>query len=124
MGSKTRKANRSACWSAHQPWIIGVLPASPVGHIRQSDQRIRALTRAARDPNDEVRNNATLALGVLARSNAKRINDIDQGTFIAMLNSAAWSDRTKASLLLVHMTADRNSSLLGRILAEAIDSLI
>ena len=41
--------------------------------------------RAARDPDGEVRNNATRALVVLARSNRALVDLIDASTFIAML---------------------------------------
>ena len=40
-----------------------------MGYARQSREQIVAVVRAARDLDDEVRNNATRALGVLVRSN-------------------------------------------------------
>jgi len=64
-----------------------------VGYARQSQDQILALVRAARDPDDEVRNNATRALGVLARSNAALASEIPADTFIDMLNSGVWTDR-------------------------------
>lgn len=58
-----------------------------VGYARQSQDQILALVRAARDPDDEVRNSATRALGVLVRSNATLASEIPPDTFIDMLNS-------------------------------------
>ena len=63
--------------------------------------RLLALRRAARDPDDEVRNNATRALGVLVRSNRALAASIPPDTFIEMLNSGTWSDRNKAGMLLM-----------------------
>src|SRR5207249_2262256 len=57
-----------------------------IGYARQSREQIAALLRAARDPDDEVRNNATRALGVLVRSNPALASEIAPATFIDMLN--------------------------------------
>ena len=86
--------------------------------------RLLALVRAARDPDDEVRNNATRALGVLVRSNRALAASIPPDTFIEMLNSGTWSDRNKAGMLLMEMTASRGSDLLGKIRSMALDPLI
>jgi hypothetical protein len=95
-----------------------------LGYARQSRAQILALVRAARDPDDEVRNNATRALGVLVRSNAALAARIQPDTFINMLNSGTWTDRNKAAWLLLDLTAGRNSDLLGKIRSIALDSLI
>jgi hypothetical protein len=94
------------------------------GYLRQSHGQILALVRAARDPDDEVRNNATRALGVLVRSNAALAAQIPADTFIGMLNSATWTDRNKAASLLMQLTAARNTDLLAKLRASALDSLI
>jgi len=95
-----------------------------VGYARQSQDQILALVRAARDPDDEVRNNATRALGVLVRSNAALASEIPPDTFIAMLNSGIWTDRNKAAALLMQLTAARNSDLLAKIRSLALVSLV
>jgi hypothetical protein len=95
-----------------------------VGYTRQSQDQILALVRAARDPDEEVRNNATRALGVLVRSNAALASQIAPDTFIDMLNSGIWTDRNKGTALLFEFTASRNSDLLAKIRSVALDSLV
>ncbi|MGE5647163.1 MAG: HEAT repeat domain-containing protein [Acidobacteriota bacterium] len=93
------------------------------GYARQSPEQIRALVRAARDPNDTVRNNATRALGVLVASKASLAAQIEPEAFIDMLNSGAWTDRNKALMLLAELTAGRDPNLLARIRSRALDAL-
>ncbi len=95
-----------------------------LGYARQSREQIIALVRAARDPDDEVRNNATRALGVLVRSDPQLASDIAPDTFIEILNSGTWTDRNKGTSLLMQLTAGRNSDLLAKIRSIALDSLI
>lgn len=95
-----------------------------LGYARQSHEQILALVRAARDPDDEVRNNATRALGVLVRSNAALAAEILPDTFIEMLNSGTWTDRNKGTALLMQLTAGRASDLLIKIRSMALDSLL
>lgn len=98
--------------------------AESLGYARQSRAQILALVRAARDPDEAVRNNATRALSVLVRSDAELGRDIQPDTFIEMLNSGSWTDRNKAASLLEQLTASRDAGLLGRIRAVALASLI
>ncbi|MGA3043977.1 MAG: hypothetical protein ABSF54_24650, partial [Bryobacteraceae bacterium] len=77
--------------------------------------QILALVGAARDPDDEVRNNATRALGVLVRSNGALATEIPADTFIAMLNSGTWTDRNKGASLLMELTSARTPDLLTKI---------
>jgi hypothetical protein len=86
-----------------------------VGYARQSHDQILALVGAARDPDDEVRNNATSALGVLVRSNGALATEIPADTFIAMLNSGTWTDRNKGASLLMELTSARTPDLLTKI---------
>lgn len=95
-----------------------------LGYARQSPRQILGLVRAARDSDDEVRNNAIRALGVLARSNTKLAEEIPPATFIEMLSSGGWNDRNKATSLLVALTTSRNPSLLASIHSVALDPLI
>jgi hypothetical protein len=95
-----------------------------VGYMRQSRQQIIALVHAARDPDDEVRNNATRALGVLAKSNPALVSEIPPDTFIAMLNSGILTDRNKGASLLMQLTAARDPVLLAKLRTRAFDSLI
>jgi hypothetical protein len=95
-----------------------------MGYSRQRRDQILALVRAASDPDDEVRNNATRALGVLMRSNAALASEIAPDTFIDMLNSGIWTDRNKGTALLMQLTTERNSDLLAKIRSVAVDSLV
>jgi hypothetical protein len=97
--------------------------ADAIGYARQSREQILALVRAARDPDEEVRNNATRALGVLVRSNAALATEISPDAFIEMLNSGTWTDRNKATSLLMELTAGRDSDLLSKIRSVALDAL-
>ncbi len=98
--------------------------AEALGYARQSRAQILALVRAARDSDEEVRNNATRALSVLVRSNAELGRDVQPDTFIEMLNSGSWTDRNKSASLLEQLTMSRNAEFLGKIRSLALNSLI
>jgi len=119
----------------HEAILLRVLAASTavehrraaseaLGYARQSTRQIRALVAAARDPDAEVRNNATRALGVLASSNAGLARQIPPETFIEMLRSGKWTDRNKAAALLRALTAERDPQLLAKLREQALDALI
>lgn len=95
-----------------------------IGFIRQSRQQILALVHAARDPDDEVRNNAIRALGVLVKSNPRLASEIPPDAFIEMLNSGTWTDRNKGASLPMQLTATRNPALLEKIRTNPLDSLV
>lgn len=94
------------------------------GYARQSSAQTLALVRAARDSDEEVRNNATRALSVRVRSNAELGRDVQPDTFIEMLNSGSWTDRNKSASLLEQLTMSRNAERLGKIRSLALNSLI
>ena len=100
------------------------IASDALGYARQSHEQIVALVHAARDPDEEVRNNATRALGVLVRSKPALASEIQPDTFIEMLNSGKWKNRNKGASLLMQLTAARDSDLLAKIRAIALDSLI
>lgn len=119
---------------AHQPELLQATDSASakdreaasetLGYANQSKEQIAALMRATRDPDDEVRNNATRALGVMLRSGIKLAGEIPAEGFIAMLNSGVWKDRNKATAVLWSMTTARDPELLAKLRAEALDSLI
>src|SRR5262245_45037142 len=98
--------------------------AYALGYTRQSPRQISALVRASRDPDDNVRNDAVRALGVLASSSRKLAAWIPAGTFVAMVNSGLWGDRNKAAALLNILTGPRDARLLRAVRAEARESLV
>jgi len=95
-----------------------------MGYARQSRRQIAALVKASHDPAEDVRNNATRALWVLAASSAQRAARIPAEGFIEMLYSRTWSDRNKASLLLEVLTRSRNPRLLAALQARAREPLL
>jgi len=95
-----------------------------LGYARQSEGQIEALVRASSDPDDEVRNNAVRALGVLVRARPSVASMIRAEAFVAMLSSGAWTDRNKAASLLAAMTFSRPAGLLAELRASNLDSLV
>lgn len=100
------------------------IAAELLGYANQSKRQIADLVWASHDPDDTVRNNATRALGVLARSSPKVASRIPAAGFVEMLNSGKWSDRNKASNLLVWLSQWREPKLLASLRAQALDSLL
>ena len=120
---------------AHEPELLRVLESSAdskqraiaseaLGYARQSRRQVIALMRAARDPDEGVRNAATRAIGVLARANHKLAGQIPPDTFIEMLNSGIWTDRNKGAMVLESLTANRDPAVLTKLRASALDALI
>lgn len=98
--------------------------AEIIGYANESQQQIEALVHATYDPDDDVRNNAVRALGVLASSGARIADQIPASGFVAMLNSGVWTDRNKASFLVETLTQSRNPRLLAELRVRALASLI
>jgi hypothetical protein len=93
-----------------------------------SDKRkvVGDLQEALQDPDDGVRNNATRALSLIAAFAARepgRGIKVSPDAFVRMLNSVVWTDRNKAGLALLALTADRDPKTLARLRAEALPSL-
>ena len=101
-----------------------IVAAYLLGYARQSSQQIAGLVHGSHDPDDDVRNNATRALGVLAGSNAKVAARIPAGGFIRMLSSGSWTDRNKAAWVLAALTGSRDPKVLTRLRSEAWVPLI
>lgn len=100
------------------------MAAHLLGYANQSRRQIADLVWAGHDPDEGVRNNATRALGVLARSGRKVAALIPAGGFIGMLNSGKWTDRNKASALLDALSSWRPPGLLAALRARALESLL
>ena len=101
-----------------------VVAAYLLGYARQSTQQISYLLSASHDMDEGVRNNATRALGVLAQSNPKVAARIPPGDFIRMLSSGSWTDRNKATWVLLSLTKSRDPKLIAQLRSEALVSLI
>jgi len=98
--------------------------AYALGYVQQSKVQVMALVRASRDPDDEVRNNAVRALGVMATSSKTVAAWIPAGQIVPMLNSGIWADRNKAALLMNILTGARDARLLRALRSEALPSLV
>ena len=114
--SLTSDLRMTAIKIANAPCSWGVLefdlPGEALGYARQSPRQVLALMRAARDPDEGVRNNATRAIAVLARANHRLASQISPDTFIEMLNSGIWTDRNKGAMVLMSLTAKRDPAVL------------
>ena len=85
------------------------------------------LVYAMRDPNSDVRNNATRALALIAlygNQHPELKIDVPYEPFIDLLNSLSWTDRNKSSLALMQLTESRNPALLAALKARAFDSIV
>jgi HEAT repeat protein len=99
-------------------WIIGYSP----------DKRaiLGDLINAARDPDDGVRNNATRAIAVIGEFASDRPEmgiRIAPSPFIDMLNSLVWTDRNKATAVLLALTEKPDPEILESLHARALPSL-
>jgi hypothetical protein len=102
-----------------------IAAAALLGYTRQSRSQLAALVRASRDSSDGVRNNATRALIVLARSSPRVAGSIPAAGFIDLLLSGKWTDLNKSSNLLQFITTSRNKELLKRLSRpEVVERLI
>jgi hypothetical protein len=94
-----------------------------------SDKRavVDDLRRAMRDPEPEVRNNATRALALFAdfaREHPASGLSVPPAPFVDLLNSIVWTDRNKASAALLALTERRDAALLAELRQRALSSLI
>ncbi len=100
------------------------IAAAFLGYVPRSTTQIDALAGAVSDPDDEVRNNAVRALSVLSAARSAAPLSIDPQPFVALLFSGKWTDRNKASMLLLRLTERRNSTLLESLRRQAVQPLI
>ncbi|HYE53754.1 MAG TPA: HEAT repeat domain-containing protein, partial [Chitinophagaceae bacterium] len=88
---------------------------------------INDLMHAVNDPGEEVRNNATRALGTLASyaNNHPQLGlHVPAEPFIAMLNSIVWTDRNKGASVLLPLTETRDRILMRSLKEKALPALI
>ena len=99
------------------------LAAQVLAYSGDKQSVVDDLVRAMTDPSDEVRNNAMRALALFAEAvpdSKNRTLRIPAVPFVAFLNSPTWSDRNKASLALVTLSARRDQSVLREIRESAL----
>jgi HEAT repeat protein len=97
------------------------LAAQVLGYLPDKQNAAEILAGALDDPSPAVRNDAARALWVIAmyaQDKPAIRAAIPVDPLIAMMKSLEWTDRNKASLVLMALTASRNSALLARLNAE------
>jgi hypothetical protein len=97
--------------------------AQALGYAERSPEQIAALVAAAFDANDDVRNNAIRALGVLCAAGPDAAHQIPAARFVPLLHSITWSDRNKGTLLFLRMTESRDPALLRLLRDQALAPL-
>ncbi len=119
----------------HAPQIYAVLRSSSdahhraiaaeaAGYVDHSATQINELSRAIRDPDGTVRNNAVRALAVLAGSGITLAAPIEASLFIELLSSDRWADRNKSIAVLVSLTQSREARVLAEIKERSLDALV
>jgi len=84
------------------------------------------LLAAASDADSTVRNNAVRAIAVIveyAENRPEILQHVDPARFIAMLSSSEWSDRNKATGVLLGLTKQPDSRWAERFRGDAVISL-
>jgi len=102
------------------------IAAEVIAYTTDKKAVVADLLYAVQDPDEQVRNNATRALGVMANySNTHPLAaiPIPATLFIRMLHSISWTDRNKASMVLFSLTQSRDTSLLHTLKQEAFPAL-
>ena len=100
------------------------MAADALGYGARTARQAAALVRAARDPDSDVRNNSTRALGEILRADPSAAAQIPPDTFIDMIRSGTWTDRNKSSSVLWPLTQSRDPKLLARLKSQASDALL
>ncbi len=113
---------RHSAVAAHRALAAQVLAYAP-----DRPHVVRELLAAVSDPSDAVRNSAVRALAVLAdwvNANPRAGLVIPAAPFTSLLNSVSWTDRNKGIMVLVPLTASRDSTLLAAARTSALPSLV
>lgn len=103
------------------------LAAQVLGYAADKRDVVADLIYATRDPDDEVRNNATRALWLIAKLAQRKPElgiQVPPATFIDLLNSLVWTDRNKSSYALLETTDKRDPAILAEIRERALPSLV
>jgi hypothetical protein len=117
-----RRVLQSSGDAAHR-----ALAALVLGYAPDKPAVVEDLVYGISDPDEEVRNNAMRALMVFAAMDpgvSGSVPRIPSEPFVALLNSAVWSDRNKASAALMFLTAKHDPELLAKLREKSLASLI
>jgi hypothetical protein len=97
--------------------------ADMLGYGKRSARQIAAFVTASLDPDGDVRNNATRALGEIWRAEPLLAAGADPGPYLKLIHSGIWTDRNKGVWALRAITASKNPAVLARVRAEALQEL-
>lgn len=103
------------------------IAAYVLGYSTKKKAVLNDLQYAMRDPDPTVRNNAMRALGaiaVLASLQPELEMKVSATWFVEMLNSTYFSDRSKASILLVTLTEKRDESTMSTLRERGVPALM
>ncbi len=100
------------------------IAAEAAGYAEHTATQVHVLSRATRDPNRTVRNNAIRALSVLAGSDIELAVPIEAFLFIELLSSGSWEDRNKSVAVLLSLTQSRDIRLLSEIKERSLNALV
>ena len=100
------------------------IAATALGYIHQTQRQVRALVNASFDSDENVRNNAIRALGVLLSAKPEVARRVPMKKFLGFLSSGTWSDRNKGLLVFLQLTQKRDPQLLRDLRSEALEPLV
>jgi hypothetical protein len=103
------------------------LAAQVLGYAADKKEVVSDLVYGMSDPDEEVRNNSTRALWLIALL-AQRSPDlgiqVPPKPFVDLLNSIIWADRNKAALALSELTDKRDPAILAALRENALPALV
>lgn len=103
------------------------LAALVIGYAADKKALVPDLVAAVTDPGQNVRNNATRDLGVIAmyaQGNPHLGIVVPAAPFIDLLNSIEWTDRNKSLMLLNQLTAAGSPGVIDELRRRALPSLL
>jgi hypothetical protein len=103
------------------------LAAQVIAYTVDKQSIVSDLVAAARDPDEQVRNNAVRALGVMAmyaQAHPDAGLNVPYAPFIDLVTSLEWTDRNKASFALAALTTTRDPAPLRQLRERALPELI
>jgi len=103
------------------------IAAAAIAYAADKKAILPDLVQAARDPDEDVRNNAMRAIAVVAayaQDHPELGIEIDYTPFVEMLNSPIWSDRNKAIAVIQSLASGGDPVLLRTLREEAFESLL
>jgi hypothetical protein len=98
-----------------------------LGYAADKRDVVADLVYGTRDPDDDVRNNCTRALWLIAKFAQRKPElgiQVPPTVFIDLLNSLVWTDRNKSSYALMETTFNHDPAVLAEIRAKATPSLV